>query len=172
MLTAISECLALLTLGLIRPWGEVVPRRIPWLGGRRIPIRAAVIPAAAGAIAVTALCACATLDHFFHFVPPLNKNGESFPTSGPGNRALVICCVPLLARGPLLAAVTVAHYRRRRADRGGELPRWSEALFDAMATRSPAPATGTGDRHRSAVSRSGPLPEATVRVRIQRQVSV
>ncbi|MGW6868635.1 hypothetical protein [Streptomyces sp. NPDC054901] len=144
MLTMISECLALLTLGLIRPWGEVIPRRIPWLGGRRIPIRAAVIPAAAGAVAVTALCAYATLNHFFHFVPPLNSNGEWLPTSGPGKWALVICYVPLLAWGPLLAAVTVAYYRRRRADRRGELPRWTEMPFEAMATRSPPPATGNG----------------------------
>ncbi|MCF2434810.1 hypothetical protein LV779_08895 [Streptomyces thinghirensis] len=35
-----SEALALLTLGLVRPWGEVVPRRVPLLGGRPVPVMA------------------------------------------------------------------------------------------------------------------------------------
>lgn len=34
MLSVVAECLALLTLGLVRPWGEVVPRWIPLIGGR------------------------------------------------------------------------------------------------------------------------------------------
>ena len=38
-LTVASEGLALLTLGLVRPWGDVVPAWIPRLGGRRIPVR-------------------------------------------------------------------------------------------------------------------------------------
>lgn len=112
-LTLISEGLALLTLGLVRPWGEVMPRWVPFLGGRKIPVRAAVIPAATGAILVTAFCAYATLNYFFHFVAPLNNTGEKFPTSGPGMWALVICYVPMLAWGPLLGVVTVAYYRRR-----------------------------------------------------------
>jgi hypothetical protein len=41
---------ALLTLGLVRPWGEAVPRWIPGLAGRRIPPLVAVIPATAAAI--------------------------------------------------------------------------------------------------------------------------
>ncbi|MCC3761946.1 hypothetical protein K3N28_02530 [Glycomyces sp. TRM65418] len=37
---------AVLTLGLVRPWGEVFPRWIPVLRGRRVPIWAAVVPGA------------------------------------------------------------------------------------------------------------------------------
>lgn len=35
---------AILTIGLIRPWGEIFPRWIPRLRGRRVPIWVAVIP--------------------------------------------------------------------------------------------------------------------------------
>lgn len=47
-LSVVSVALALLTLGLVQSWGEVLPRWIPLLGGRRIPTLAAVIPALAG----------------------------------------------------------------------------------------------------------------------------
>jgi hypothetical protein len=40
-----------LTLGLIRPWGEVFPRWMPGLAGRRVPIAAAAVPG--GLVAVT-----------------------------------------------------------------------------------------------------------------------
>ena len=42
-----------LTFGLIQPWGEVFPRWIPLLGGRRVPISLAVIPAALVSVLVT-----------------------------------------------------------------------------------------------------------------------
>ena len=45
--------LALLTLGLVRPWGERVARWVPLIGDKRIPPLAAVIPAGTGAVAVT-----------------------------------------------------------------------------------------------------------------------
>lgn len=41
---------AVLTLGLVQRWGEVFPRWIPLLRGRRVPILLAVIPGALGAI--------------------------------------------------------------------------------------------------------------------------
>ena len=52
-LTVLTEALALLTLGLVKPWGEVVPRWVPALGGRRVPPAAAVVPAAIGGILLT-----------------------------------------------------------------------------------------------------------------------
>lgn len=39
----------IVTLGLIRPWGEVWPRWIPFVAGKPVPIKAAVIPGAAAA---------------------------------------------------------------------------------------------------------------------------
>lgn len=46
-----AACLAV--LGLIRPWGEVWPAWLPWLGGRRIPPRFVLSVAGLGAAAVT-----------------------------------------------------------------------------------------------------------------------
>jgi hypothetical protein len=45
---------ALLTLGLVQRWGETFPRWIPWLRGRRVPIRLATIPAGYVALVVLA----------------------------------------------------------------------------------------------------------------------
>ena len=44
---------AILTLGLVQRWGEVFPRWIPLLGGRRVPIPLAVVPAALVCVLVT-----------------------------------------------------------------------------------------------------------------------
>jgi hypothetical protein len=48
-LSVVSFGAALLTIGLVRPWGEVVPRWIPLVGGRTVPVRAAVAAAGTGA---------------------------------------------------------------------------------------------------------------------------
>jgi len=45
---------AVLTLGLVQRWGEVLPRWVPGLGGRRVPVMLAVVPAtAASAVILT-----------------------------------------------------------------------------------------------------------------------
>src|SRR6266511_723890 len=44
---------SILTVGLVRRWGEVFPRRIPVLRGRRVPIPLAVVPAMVVAFLVT-----------------------------------------------------------------------------------------------------------------------
>lgn len=44
---------AILTIGLIRPWGEEFPRWFPFIGGKRVPISLAVIPAGLVSIMVT-----------------------------------------------------------------------------------------------------------------------
>jgi hypothetical protein len=43
----------LLTLGLIMRWGERFPRWVPLLGGRRVPVWLAVVPASVVSAAVT-----------------------------------------------------------------------------------------------------------------------
>ncbi|MEV5378398.1 hypothetical protein AB0L26_20865 [Streptomyces nondiastaticus] len=111
-LSAFAECLGLLTLGLIRPWGERVPRRVPLLGGRRIPVLAAVVPAALGAAAVTALTVMSACGGW--------QRSLSAADSPKGVSAWVMtaCYAPLLTWGPLLGLVTLAYYRRRRSSRG------------------------------------------------------
>lgn len=44
-LAAVAGAGALLTLGLIKPWGEVFPRWLPVIGGKRVPVALAVLPA-------------------------------------------------------------------------------------------------------------------------------
>ena len=53
MLATMSAGGALLTIGLMRPWGEVYPRWIPYLRGKRVRPRTAIIPATAVALLVT-----------------------------------------------------------------------------------------------------------------------
>ncbi|MGW4891815.1 hypothetical protein ACWEQL_06050 [Kitasatospora sp. NPDC004240] len=97
------EGLALLTLGLVRPWGEVVPGWIPLIGGKRVAPPAAVIPASLGAAALMLLT-----------IP--NARGFGGAPGAPTGAALAVmnaCYAPLLLWGPLLAIVTFAYHRRR-----------------------------------------------------------
>lgn len=105
-LTVLSVGAATLTLGLVYRWGEVVPRWIPVLGGWRIPPLVAVMPATAGALAVTALGVVSALrwDSVSGFADD--------PDSG-WARFMAVCYAPALLWGPLLIAVTVAYWRRR-----------------------------------------------------------
>ncbi|MEU2683120.1 hypothetical protein ABZ654_04450 [Streptomyces hygroscopicus] len=109
-LSLFAEALGLLTLGLVQRWGEVVPRWVPYLGGRRIPVPCAVVPAALGAAAVTTLAVLGTLT----WNAPENLNELERPY-GPLYWLQTACYAPMLAWGPLLAVVTVAYCRRRRA---------------------------------------------------------
>jgi hypothetical protein len=60
-----------LTIGLVRPWGEVLPRWIPLVGGRTVPVRAAVTVAGLGTIFIFGVYAYALLNPIFRFrVPP------------------------------------------------------------------------------------------------------
>ncbi|AUI61496.1 hypothetical protein [Amycolatopsis sp. BJA-103] len=115
-LSLLAEALAFLTLGLVRPWGEVWPRWIPGLRGRRIPPLAAIVPAAAGAIALTLLSLQALSGWNEAGSSMARGSWEDSPVYGV---VMAVCYAPLLLWGPLLAAVTV-HYARRRFS--GERP--------------------------------------------------
>jgi len=107
-LSLVVEGAALLTLGLVRPWGERVPAWIPGLRGRRLPPRPVAAVAGTGAVALTVLWTWGLRD----FPSP---PGMEF--SAPGwNAVLVVCYTPLILWGPLLAAVTFAYFRRRCRD--------------------------------------------------------
>jgi hypothetical protein len=106
-LTLVSEGVALLTLGLVKPWGERVPRWFPLLGGRRIPPRPVVVTAATGAVALQAIWT-------FAFRRP-DVPGLGFESTG-WEVLFYTCYAPLLLWAPLLAAVTYAYYRRRCRD--------------------------------------------------------
>ncbi|MFE9654814.1 hypothetical protein [Micromonospora sp. NPDC006431] len=112
-LTVFSEALALLALGLVRPWGEVFPRWLPLLGGRRVPPSFAVTAATAGAIGITLVWAYAA---WGIIVRDLVVEGDGLGFSPAGFALLVACYVPLLLWGPLLLAVTLSYQRRRCRD--------------------------------------------------------
>ena len=107
-LSAITEAAALLTLGLVRPWGERAPAWIPLIGGRRIPPLAVVVPAAIGTVMLALIWGFA-----FRDFPAMN--GLEFTHTG-WKVVLIVAYAPLLAWAPLLGAVTYAYYRRRCGD--------------------------------------------------------
>ncbi|MER0447233.1 hypothetical protein ABR738_22230 [Streptomyces sp. Edi4] len=107
-LAVISEALALLTLGLVRPWGEVAPRRLPLIGGRPVRTLAAVVPTLLGSAVLCALAGWFAVTQ----VPDLIDR----VTRTPAQQVLLLACyAPLPAWAPLLAATTIAYYRRRSA---------------------------------------------------------
>ncbi|WP_371618386.1 hypothetical protein [Streptomyces sp. NBC_00454] len=108
-LTAVSEGLALLTLGLVQPWGEVVPRWIPLIGGRPVRPLAAVVPALLGAAALFFLSILVGI------VQSNSLASGSLTTSATQDTVLVACYLPLVAWAPLLAATAIAYHRRRTA---------------------------------------------------------
>ncbi|MFF5175865.1 hypothetical protein ACFY3U_25025 [Micromonospora sp. NPDC000089] len=107
-LSLVTEALALLSVGLVRPWGEIFPRWLPLIGGRRVPPTVAVAAAGAGGVAVTLIFGYATVN--------MLAGRAELAISGAGWALLTVCYAPLLLWGPLLLAVTVAYYRRRCRD--------------------------------------------------------
>ncbi|MEV0152439.1 hypothetical protein AB0H57_01670 [Micromonospora sp. NPDC050686] len=105
-LSLVSEALALLSLGLVRPWGEVLPRRLPLVGGRRVPPWFAVTAATAGAVALTLIWGYAA------WGVAVNGNDLGFPPAG--FALLVVCYAPLLLWGPLLLVLAGSYHHRHR----------------------------------------------------------
>lgn len=106
-LTLLLLALASLTLGLVSRWGEVAPGWIPRIGGRPVPRLAAMLPAGAGAAALTLLWAGAFSN--------LGAIFADYGLEGIERIVVIACYLPLLAWGPLLAAVTVSYARRTRS---------------------------------------------------------
>ncbi len=104
-LSVVSELVALLVIGLVRPWGEVVPGWIPLIGGRRVRPMAAVVPAFLGSAALTLLWS--TMPWWW-----AHPHDDMTPT---GSLVIGILYQPLVLWGPLTAAVAFSYYRRHRA---------------------------------------------------------
>lgn len=109
-LSAASIAAASLTLGLVRRWGEVLPHRLPLVGGKTVPPALAVAIAATGAFAVIAICILSVLN--WHSVSGFADR----PRSG-WAMLMVACYLPALLWGPLVLAATWAYRRRRRTPR-------------------------------------------------------
>lgn len=99
---------AILTLGLVQRWGEVFPRWIPGLRGRRVPISVAVLPALLVSVVVTS----AGL-----MFGRMGLTGQ-FDNNFPGSIKDVAAWLPELfwpLWGMSLAAAAIAYWLRRRA---------------------------------------------------------
>jgi len=108
-LGALTEGLALLTIGFVRPWGVIFPRWLPLVGGRRVPPAVAIGPALAAATFLTVAAWQFTV------------GGRPFGgEEAPSPPLMVASYVPLIAWGPLLALATLGYgLRLRRLRRGG-----------------------------------------------------
>ena len=103
-LGAVADGLAFLALGLVRPWGEVFPRWMPFIGGRRVPLSFAVPLALAGAVGAT------LFGMALAFGLPANvDNWDGWAV------LMCSCYAPLALWGPTLLVVTADYVRRRRA---------------------------------------------------------
>lgn len=97
-----SDGLAFLTLGLVRPWGERFPRRLPLLGGRAVPVLFAAPLAVLGGLGASMFGLTVA------FGMPSNIdvwNGWAV--------LMYACYFPLVFWGPTLLIVTVDYIRRR-----------------------------------------------------------
>ncbi|MCP9957894.1 hypothetical protein [Streptomyces sudanensis] len=116
-LSVVSEVLAFTAVGLVARWGEVFPGWVPFLRGRPVPVKAAVVPAAAGAVLLTLLWTVAVP---VTEVMDVTIRGGEVPSDYPGRAGgweaalFYLCYAPLVLWGPLLGVLTVAYARRRR----------------------------------------------------------
>ncbi|WUT01064.1 hypothetical protein OHA46_32130 [Streptomyces sp. NBC_00708] len=116
-LTLISEVLAFTAVGLVARWGEVLPRWMPGLGGRRVPTAAAVVPATIGATILTLVF---TVIMVITTVTQSKINGDPLPADFPSKAGgwetvyFYASYAPLVLWGPMLGILTYAYWRRRR----------------------------------------------------------
>jgi hypothetical protein len=107
LLSLLSEALALLALGLVRPWGVVPPRWVPLLGGRRMRLWAVALTAGTGSAVLTALWSTLL---WAWWAPEADPGSRTMTETG--HTVIGLLYVPLAAWGPLLALLTFAYYRR------------------------------------------------------------
>ena len=103
-LSVVTELAALLTLGLIQPWGEVLPSWVPFHSGRPIPPNPVIIAASVGACLLMVLWTPLLL--WWHTPHP--------DMTAAGANVVGLLYLPLVAWGPLLAAVTISYAKRHR----------------------------------------------------------
>jgi hypothetical protein len=100
----------ILTVGLIRPWGEIWPRRVPFLAGRRVPVALPTILGGVAALAITVGGIAFVRLALIGALGPAPEPAEppaytGWGTSAPG------WLWPFW--GIALAVATIAYYRRR-----------------------------------------------------------
>jgi hypothetical protein len=111
-LIALTELLTYLTVGLVSPWGEVAPRRLPLIGGRPIRPLAAIVPATVGGLLVVAL----GVDMVAGYLGLFGLDHVGFASAW-WEALFVAAYAPLVLWGPMLLAVTASYARRRAGER-------------------------------------------------------
>ena len=117
VLSIFSEVVAFAATGLVARWGEVFPGWIPGLRGRPVPASAATVAAATGTTILTLLWTWLAISF------ALGRRVDGTPLAGEGPLGFdgwkgllaIAAYAPLLLWGPLLGALTVSYWRRRRA---------------------------------------------------------
>ena len=109
-LTLAIETAALMALGLVQAWGEVLPRWVPLFGGRRVPTAFGVTAATAGVVGLVAIAVPTVLQ----WNGPENMGDPDAP-QGFAGLVMTASYAPMLAWPPLLAILTAHYFRRRRA---------------------------------------------------------
>jgi len=128
-----AEAVALTAFGLVRGWGEVVPRWIPLIGGRPVPPLAAIVPAVLGSLALILIWTYGFRDVFF------SLDGVPIPFANDAWATLMIACyAPLNLWGPLLLLLTWAYDRRRRG-----AVRYPQSIRGSVRGRSMASTDGS-----------------------------
>jgi hypothetical protein len=102
-LAVVALCGAILTLGLIRRWGEVFPRWLPIIGGTRVPLPLVIVPAGLMSVLITG----AGLTFIRLTLTGVFRLDANWAVSAP------MLVWPVW--GSALAAATVAYYYRTRA---------------------------------------------------------
>lgn len=102
---------ALLTLGLIQRWGEIFPRWMPGLAGKRVPPALAIVPATLVSVIVT-VAGLMFVRLQFRGILGDTILGDAF---GEGNWATTVPELLWPIWGVALGAATLAYYYRRRS---------------------------------------------------------
>ncbi|QMW66339.1 hypothetical protein H4N58_19780 [Mumia sp. ZJ1417] len=95
---------AVLTLGLLRPWGRVFPAWMPSVGGRAVPVAAAAVPGYAVAFVLTASA------------PSIALMSVEQAADGDREALWMLLLLPFWLWGPALTVAVWGYVRRRRLD--------------------------------------------------------
>ncbi|MFJ9844686.1 hypothetical protein ACIRYZ_30415 [Kitasatospora sp. NPDC101155] len=106
-LSLITEALALLTLGMVSGWGEVFPRWVPFLRGRRVPPLGPLVATVLGGLVLFGLFGLQPLA----WIGVVDEVGFS---NGWWEALYRVCIGPAMLWGPITIALGIAYYRRRR----------------------------------------------------------
>ncbi|MFC4909589.1 hypothetical protein [Actinomadura gamaensis] len=115
-LSVLSEVIAFLCLGLVRGWGETVPGRVPFLGGRRVRPLAAVVPAVLGGSILTLLFTAVPIGDGRRLTLLGTVHDVGYANQAWRTLALV-CTAPTIIWGPTVLALAAAYHHRRRPTR-------------------------------------------------------